>query len=249
MKKILTTTLVVLLLIALVSCGKKGGVEPEPSGEPDGPAITEENGPVESGEEDTDTTQGDGVARGDYAGPYIEMINQYESEEDGLEYDLIYLNDDDIPELVAGMTGYYASMYSYFAGELYTIMDYWPYGAMGNTGYDYIPKGNLIRNYNSDLAGAIVYETYYYLDENFELQSYYDDTLSIWMFKDLNDNYTIDEGEYNEGDTDLYYYYGYEEITAEEYDSYVIPGDFEPIYGKEAASAIITRLETDHAVG
>ena len=63
------------------------------------------------------------------------------------------------------------------------------------------------------------------------------------MFKDLNNNYTIDEGEYNEDEPELYYYYGDEEITAEEYETYVIQGDFEPIYGKETAAAVIARLE------
>ena len=60
------------------------------------------------------------------------------------------------------------------------------------------------------------------------------------MFKDSNNNYMIDEWEAI--GTDLYYYYGDEEITLEEYDSYLIQGDYEVICGRETASAMIAQL-------
>ena len=192
-------------------------------------------------EEITTTAQSQVMA--DYAQVYIDIINELELESK-LEYSLIYLNEDDIPELVAGKTWYYVSVYTYVSGELYVIIDNWGYGIMGNHGYEYIPKKNVIRNYDSDLAGAIVNEFYGRVDENYEIQSYYDDILSIWMFKDINDNYMPDEEEYDENDTKSYFYLGKKEITQEEYDSYVIKGDYALIVGYESASEIIAKLES-----
>ena len=40
-------------------------------------------------------------------------------------YNLIYFNDDDIPELVVGVNGYYTSLYTYSDGKVYTLMDHW----------------------------------------------------------------------------------------------------------------------------
>jgi len=192
---------------------------------------------------DKDTTNAQSQGKADYARAYIDKINELEKESK-LEYDLIYLNDDDIPELVAGESWYYVSVYTYDSGELFLIMDNWGYGAMGNSGYDYIPKKNIIRNYDSDLAGMIVYESYFRVDENYEVQPYYDEILSTWMFKDINNNYTPDDGEYDENDPKSYFYFGDKEITREEYESYVIQGNYELIIGKESASEMIARLES-----
>jgi hypothetical protein len=184
-----------------------------------------------------------------YIQAYIDKILEIESEYTGdtsLEYDLIYLDEDSTPELVVGVTWYYVSVYTYSSGLLYTIMDDWPYGAMGNSGYEYIPKKNIIRNYNSDLAGAIVWEYYGYVDENYEIQPYNDEMLSIWMFKDENNNYMIDEGEYDETTEVSYYYYGKREITPEEYESYQKQGNYELICGKSTASEIIKQLQQIH---
>jgi len=175
-----------------------------------------------------------------YKEAYINIINKFEERHEDFEYDLIYLDDDDIPELVAGVNGYFVSVYTYSCGEVYLIMDEWGYGAMGNHGYDYIPKGNVICNYNADLAGLIVYTFYGRINENHEIESYYGERLSQWAFKDLNNNYQMDEGEYNGTDC---YYYGNQEITQEEFESYLINGNYESIYGRKSASELIAQLE------
>lgn len=41
-------------------------------------------------------------------------------------YDLIYFDDDDIPELVMGLSGYYVYMYTIIDGEMVPIIDNWP---------------------------------------------------------------------------------------------------------------------------
>lgn len=86
-------------------------------------------------------------------------------------YDLIYFDGDDVPELVAGVNGYYVSMYTYADGRLYRVMDEWGYGAGGNHGYEYIPKGNKLYNLDVDGAGTDLYESIDMLDQNHKLKN------------------------------------------------------------------------------
>ena len=105
----------------------------------------------------------------DYKTAYIEMA---ESLDDGeCKFNLIYFDDDDIPELVAGSDGYYTSLYTYSEGKVYPLMEHWSYGAMGNTGYEYVPRKNNLRNRNSDYAGLIVYTTYMEIGKNHTLDT------------------------------------------------------------------------------
>ena len=112
---------------------------------------------------------------------------------DDISFNLIYFDGDDIPELVAGMTGYYVSMYSYSDGKIYTLMDRWAYGAMGNTGYEYAPYKNSLRNYNSDYAGAILYTTYMSVSQNHVLETVVQ--IKTVNFDDVNQNGIPDEEE------------------------------------------------------
>lgn len=177
----------------------------------------------------------------DFAQAYADTINQWEKEAEGLTYDLIYLDEDEIPELVVGHTGYWVSVYTYSGGTLYTVMDDWGYGAMGNHGYEYVPKKNVVRNYNGDLAGAIMKEFYGKINENHELESYYEEGLSMWMFKDTNHNYQMDEDEWHEGE--MYYYYGEDELTEDEYEAFQISGAYQYLEGTKTVSEMRAQLQ------
>ena len=109
-----------------------------------------------------------------------------------LDYDLIYVDEDGIPELVAGKNGYWLSLYTYHDGTVYTLMDWWGYGAMGNAGYEYVPKANSMRNYNTDLAGAILHTSYMWVDEQYALDWV---TITTYNFDDVNENGMVDEKE------------------------------------------------------
>ncbi len=126
-----------------------------------------------------------------YKSAYIEKATELD---DGkCKFNLIYFDDDDIPELVAGEDGYYTSLYTYSNGEIYTLMEHWVYGAMGNAGYEYVPKKNSLRNYNSDYAGAIRYTTYMEIGESHSM-----DTVAVietFNFDDSNGNGIPDEDE------------------------------------------------------
>ena len=144
-------------------------------------------------------------------------------------YSLTDFNNDSIPELVAELDGYHVSMYTYAPDEnkVYTVMDQWGYGAMGNTGYEYLPGKNYLRNYNSDFAGAVRY-TYYGTMKHNKIVSLYPKKLKIMYYKDKNHNQQPDEGEYT---GEPYYYYGGRQISEKKYNSYLIKGKFRPLAG------------------
>ncbi len=168
---------------------------------------------------------------------YIDEINYYEREypeeytEIGyraLTYDLIYLDEDDIPELALGQAGYWVSVSTYDSGKLYTIMDEWGYGVGGVPGYRYIPQKNVVYGEDADRAGLDLYEFYGRVNRNYEIESYYEESLEI--------HYDDESGKDR-------YYYGDKEITKEEHDSYRIEGDSEEIAGSVRASPILAYLE------
>lgn len=161
-----------------------------------------------------------------YSTAYAQKVQELGAE---YQFNLIYLNDDEIPELVADYPGYHCSVFGWNQGRIVTIMDSFPYGAGGNSGYQYIPKGNTILDVSQDLGGAIVYPHYSTLNVNFELVDLYEEPLSIWYFNDTNGNYQIDDGELS-SDEPLYYY-GENQISAYEYESYKVPGSYEFIEG------------------
>ena len=130
----------------------------------------------------------------DYREAY-EMVSRLcglESSEE-VKYNLIYFDEDDIPELAAGVSGYYMSLYTWRDGNVYTLMDHWGYGAMGNAGYEYCPKKNSLRNDNSDFAGAIVYTTYMKIGGQCTLEPVVQ--IETYNFDDVNENGIPDEDE------------------------------------------------------
>lgn len=144
------------------------------------------------------------------------------------EYALIYVDEDEMPELAAGVSGYYVSLYTYEDGKVYGLMDHWAYGAMGNSGYEYAPGKNNIRNYNTDYAGAVLYTTYMEVGSRHTL----DVTAEIKTvnFDDANENGVPDEDEM--GSLGMYgvnYMYG-KEVSEEECEVYDA-GDYKQIYG------------------
>lgn len=177
----------------------------------------------------------------DYAQAYIDIINEYETEfPECRKYDMIYLDDDDVPELVADMNGYYVSVFTYDNGIVYTLMDDMGYGSHGCVGYEYLPRQNVV--YCRYLEqGIIAHDWYMTVGNDHELYDYYEEDLSILSFQDKNENGRMDEDEDFEGFN--YCFYGNNEITEEEYDTYMIQGDYEYIYGTKTAEEIIGELQ------
>ena len=167
---------------------------------------------------------------------YIDLVDSLAAEDDSLMFDLIYVNNDDIPELVAGNNGYWVNMYSYVGGEVKTYMDSWPYGAMGNAGYYYCPSANVIYNANADYAGAIRYETYMSMDDNGEIEPFMSGEISY-----------IDEGK-DPGDVDSYledpnYFLRGEKVNEEQFYAAFCYADLRIICGNKTAAEVKAMLE------
>lgn len=207
------------------------------------PAGPEENQPQESQEPAVGAPSdpaGSELAKAKAA--YAEVVRSLAAQDQTgeLEFDLIDLTDSDIPELMVGKTGYYVSVYMWIGGKAALMIDTWPYGAAGNGGYEYLPGQNVIRNFNSDMAGAIVYESYMTIDPDYGVIPIWSDSLTTWWFRDLNGDYMPDEDEILE---EPIYFYGDTELTAEEYKEYQIPGDYQWMDGGMPADEILAVLE------
>lgn len=155
-------------------------------------------------------------------------------------YDLIYVDEDEIPELVTGLNGYYVNLYTYEDGTVYMPMNQWGYGAMGNSGYEYAPGKNSMRNYNADQAGAIMNTYYMKINESHDIETL------VWIesynFVDGNGNDMLDEGEeYGEGPVYIDGEKASEEALAAVYDSYDV-GDYQYIEGRMSVDEVRAAL-------
>lgn len=182
----------------------------------------------------------------DYWEEYTYKVRELSAMDGSLQFALIDLIDNGVPELVADYPGYYVSVFTWGEEEVITLMDQWPYGAGGNMGYDYLPGQNVIRNYNMDYAGAVVYESYMKVNDNYEIVNIFDEEISIRYIRDTNNNGMIDEeDEYSE---EPIYYCNDIEISEKEYVSYQISGDYEYIEGNMSAEAMLSLLLGDDEV-
>lgn len=122
------------------------------------------------------------------------VIGQEDALDENFLYDLIYVDEDEIPELVSGKIGYYVNLYTYQEGTVYTLMYNWWYGAMGSSGYAYAPRKNSLRNYNADQAGAIMNTYYMRINEQHTIET------PVWIetynFDDTNGNGWMDAEEH-----------------------------------------------------
>lgn len=156
-----------------------------------------------------------------------------------LSYNLIYFDHDEIPELVIGDNGFWVSLYTWHEGRAYALMDHWGYGAMGNAGYEYIPRENRVRNYNSDYAGAIYYSTYMSMNEQYTLETVAQ--IVTYNFDDVNGNGVPDEDE--EGSVGYYSvsYVDDAQITNEQFAAYNA-GEYEFINGRMSLEELMNAL-------
>ena len=175
-----------------------------------------------------------------YVQAYIDTIK--ECEQNGtpgtITYDLIYFDNDDIPELVAGVDSYYVSLYTYSDGNVNLVMDQWAYGAMGNHGYSYLPRQNVLYNSNADFAGALYYEVYMGMKDHKEMVTHY--VVETHFFIDKNNNGYPDDNEYID---DPICYYNGKQITDEERKDIGFAGDYEDIIGRKSADEVINMLQ------
>ena len=112
---------------------------------------------------------------------YLAKAEEIETEYGfSMEYDLIYLDGDDIPELVAGPTGYWFILYTWKDGEIYELM-HEGYGTYGRI-YCYEPHHGIIEESVYDMiteesesdSYTIFYTTYHTITENLKIMEQYE---------------------------------------------------------------------------
>ena len=113
---------------------------------------------------------------------YLAKAEEIETEYGfSMEYDLIYLDGDDIPELVAGPTGYWFILYTWSDGKAYELIDYAPYGTHGRI-YCYEPYQGIIEESVYDMileenesdSYTTFYTIYHKVTENMEIMEQYE---------------------------------------------------------------------------
>lgn len=182
----------------------------------------------------------------DYREEYSYKIQELSAQDESIQFALIDLIDNGVPELVADHPGYNVSVFTCVDEGIVTLMDQWSYGAMGNAGYEYLPGKNVIRNSNMESAGAIIYESYMKVNDNYDIVNVYDEDLSVRYIRDTNADGMVDEeDEYSDMPI---YYYGETEISEEEYTSYQIHGEYETIKGTMPADVMLGTLNGDDEV-
>ena len=192
-------------------------------------------------------TEAKGKTTKAWAKAYLQIAETYNKEDEEYKakgsflyspykYALVYFDKDDIPEFVVGNNGYWVSMYTYNkkTKKAVLLMDRWAYGAMGNHGYEYLPKKSILYNQNSDFAGCVVKHCVLTLKKG-KLVAKYSKSLTEKHFIDKNNNGYPDDGEYI---TKTRYYYGDKKISAKKFKSYIPKGSYKFLTGKKSFEKI-----------
>ena len=100
---------------------------------------------------------------------YLNIINKTMGDDPEIDIkgDLIYFNNDNIPDLLISNTDYWTSVYIYENGTAKNVIDKWTYGTSGNAGYSYLENKGIVLNYNTALAGAVITKTISILNEQY----------------------------------------------------------------------------------
>lgn len=175
----------------------------------------------------------------DIRAAYEQIVNTYEKIYPlSCCYNLIYLNNDDIPEFVVSMEGCFVSVYTFYEGKIYSLINQWTYGAGGNHGYEYLQKKGIIRNIDSDYAGLVMQYSYFEMSDAYDISVKY---VLKETYEDEEGNIAEYDSKSNEGIKK--YYYCVPEIsktliTEEEFDAYAIDGDYIYLKGKYSKEEI-----------
>lgn len=101
---------------------------------------------------------------------YIDIINSMEAEifNEGFKYDLIYFNNDDVPELVVDLPNYWLTIYTFKNGKTVNMAEndgMFTYGTGGLVGYSYASKKGVMTSSSHDNE-KYGYTLYYEVNEN-----------------------------------------------------------------------------------
>ena len=151
-----------------------------------------------------------------YADEYVKIIDQVISENENvnrIKCDLIYFNEDDIPDLVIDLDCF-IKVYMYENGTVYNPINE-SYGTGGCKGYDYYEKRGVISSFGTSLAGATCGESFYILNSKKEMEYTFSYTVKGAEPEDEEMKKQMEEELNKYGG----YYYKGQKITEEEFKS------------------------------
>lgn len=234
--------------IFLTACGSRGEDEAEQESrtEEQDELQTETQSDVQvEFQTETQSEQEVKMNHDNWAQAYLSVIAEPQEywDLDRMDFGLIYVNDDDIPELVFGPKDYWVSVYTWQDGQVYTVMDQEAYGTWGRD-YTYIPFQNTIKEYcysyfDHDDNGYTrrLYEDFYQMAETtYKLE---------YVYGLIYEDFVKNEGD---GAEAYVLFYGEpdgteREITEEEYDAYYVrKEEYIELRGNSSADEIINEL-------
>lgn len=235
--------------IFLTACGSRGEDEAEQESrtEEQDELQTETQSDVQvEFQTETQSEQEVKMNHDNWAQAYLSVIDELRENRnlDVLEFSLLYVNDDDIPELVFGPDGCWVSVYTWQDGQVYIVMDQRP--CLWMRTYTYVPFQNSIKsyvydclNYDDDGYTSRYYEEFYQMAETtYELEYIYG-----LIMEDII-KYADEAGGMEPSTT---YYVEQDrierEITEEEYNAYYVREEEDiKLRGNSSADEIINEL-------
>lgn len=180
----------------------------------------------------------------DYAQEYIKIIDKIEAEYPNSKYDLIYFNNDSIPDLVVDGPG--LNLYMYENGKVYTLMENESVGIGGSKYFDYLEKKAALYNYGNGYAGAISQVIIKILNSKRE----FDEFTIISEGADIEPTDSMYEQVQKELAETAGYYYNGKKISEEEFNNKLKESsvssnekDYKGLYGNKTAEEVKKQLQ------
>ena len=170
-----------------------------------------------------------------WAKAYLKVLEDLEYKDKYTSYDLIYVDNDNVPELVAGQDGYWINLYTFYKGKAVPVLKQAAYG------YEYIKKKNVIHRSvpDYDYNGA-VYDVYYGKISKGKLTDRNKKDLTVRYFVDKNKNGRFEAEEYTSNPS---YYYGKQKVSKKNFDKHTVKGSLKQIKGKVSYDNIVKKLK------
>lgn len=186
-KKLLSTFILSCLCLSLIGCGKEEKIET--------PTIQKE------------------VSINSWQDAYKDVIKNKELDKN-LKYDLVYIDEDDTPELVIENKGLYISLYTYDKEQKCAVelIYHSAITSSEDAEYTYAKKQNIIKSTKDEYAGVIRHYIFQKIENN-TLVSALPYSLSTWLTEDKNKNGLYDEDEQTSTFTKTYCYMDDGQIT------------------------------------
>ena len=186
-----------------------------------------------------------------YKKAYLDVVNaywdRYQEDVEKMRFGLLYVDEDEIPELVLGTHGQ-TCLWTYAQGTARNLFYNRLSGFAGVNGYYYLPKQNVL--FFKDQTGPDNGLYFEKIRDNEMLVNYYEEALEYKYIIDQNGDGQANPDEW---DGNIYYFYGGEEITEEEFQSYIIgsvfipdalePEGYEELYGDMTIEEILEVLK------